>query len=261
MGRYFIEVAYKGTAYSGFQIQQNAATIQSEVEKAFCIVQGLPNREGRPLFTGSSRTDAGVHALQNFFHFDFDQALHPNLVYKMNAVLPPDVAVSHIWPMPPAAHCRFDATAREYLYHVHTFKNPFVQQTSCFYPYPLNWELMHQAAAFVKEQTNFFAFAKTNSQVSNYFCKIYISRWQQSQQGLTYNIKGNRFLRGMVRLLTASMLRVGRGQLSLKAFEQLFINPQKSGYAVPAHGLFLKEVQFPENYFAACSAGYSQKQQ
>ena len=110
MARYFIEVAYKGTRYSGFQIQENAVTIQSEVEKAFQTFQRVPVQ-----LTGSSRTDAGVHAIQNFFHFDFEEELHEQFVYKMNAILPQDIAVRNIFAMPAEAHSRFDATSREYI--------------------------------------------------------------------------------------------------------------------------------------------------
>ncbi|RYZ19817.1 MAG: tRNA pseudouridine synthase A, partial [Chitinophagaceae bacterium] len=131
--RYFIEVAYKGTRYSGFQVQENAFTIQSEIEKAIALVQ----REAVGL-TGSSRTDAGVHALQNFFHFDYEGTLHPQLVYKINAILPGDIVVQRLVAMPEAAHSRFDAIAREYEYRLYSAKNPFLQETSLFYPYTLD---------------------------------------------------------------------------------------------------------------------------
>ena len=108
MPRYFLELAYKGTAYSGFQVQENAVTIQSEVEKAFLVL----HRE-EVKFTGSSRTDSGVHALQNFFHFDFEGFINPQFVYKMNAILPGDIAVRNLFLMPGEAHSRFDALSRE----------------------------------------------------------------------------------------------------------------------------------------------------
>ena len=246
MPRYFLELAYKGTAFSGFQVQENAVTIQSEVEKAF---QVLHREEVK--FTGSSRTDTGVHALQNFFHFDFDGAINPQFVYKMNAILSGDIAIRNLFLMPDGAHCRFDALSREYVYRIHRFKDPFAQGTSYFFPYKLDFGLMEQAAAMVKDQTNFFAFCKTNTQVKNFNCRINVSQWIREGEEVVYNIEGNRFLRGMVRLLTASMLKVGRQQLSLQDFESFFHNEVKCGYSVPAKGLFLKRVAFPENYFPA----------
>lgn len=244
MPRYFLELSYKGTAYSGFQIQENAGTIQSEVEKAFKTLHRRPVN-----LTGSSRTDAGVHALQNFFHFDDEQEINPQFVYKMNAILPQDIVVRHIYPMPDEAHSRFDATGREYIYRIHRFKNPFLQDISYFFPYKLDITLMKEAAAMVKEQTNFFAFSKTNTQVKNFNCVIRVSQWIENGEDLIYNIEGNRFLRGMVRLLTASMLKVGRHKISMEQFKSFFEQPTKCGHSVPPDGLFLKKVAYPENYF------------
>lgn len=244
MSRYFIEVAYKGTNYSGFQIQENANTIQAEIEKAISILQ----RESISL-TGSSRTDAGVHALQNYFHFDFADVIHPQFVYKINAILPADIVVHNIHKMSEQAHARFDAVSREYIYKIHQLKNPFLQDVSYFYPFKLDFNLLKEAASIVKVQTNFFAFAKTNTQVKNFNCIITRSEWIIKDDQLTYTIEGNRFLRGMVRLITGTILKVGRGKLSLKDFEQLFTEDRKALYAAPAHGLSLQKVRFPENYF------------
>jgi tRNA pseudouridine38-40 synthase len=244
MARYFLELAYKGTHYSGFQVQENAVTIQSEVEKAFEVLHRRP-----VALTGSSRTDAGVHALQNFFHFDDEAEINPQVIYKMNAILPQDVVIRHIYKMPSEAHSRFDATSREYIYRIHRFKNPFVEHTSYFFPYKLDFELMQEAAAFVKEQTNFFAFSKTNTQVKNFNCVIQVSQWIKEGEHLYYNIEANRFLRGMVRLLTASLLKVGRHKMSMEQFKSLFVLETKCGYSVPAEGLFLKRVNYPEKYF------------
>lgn len=251
MPRYFIEVAYKGTRYSGFQVQQNALTIQSEVEKAFITIQRQPVS-----LTGSSRTDAGVHALQNYFHFDVAYELHPQLVYKMNALLPPDIVVKGIYPMPAEAHSRFDATSRAYKYRIYQYKNPFLKGMGYYYPYKLDLDLMQQGAEIVKRQTAFFAFSKTNTQVKNFNCKIIQSYWEQKPHDVyIYNIEGNRFLRGMVRLLTASLLKVGRKQLTLKDFESFFTTDVKCGLSVPSDGLFLKGVKYPEGYFTAAKEG------
>lgn len=240
MQRYFLEVAYKGTYYSGFQIQENANTIQAEIEKVFQTIHRTSI-----VLTGSSRTDAGVHALQNFFHFDFEQPIHPQFVYKANAILPTDIVIKNLHLVPATAHSRFDATSRAYEYRVIREKDPFIRETTLYYPYKLDMELLQQTAAFIKEQTNFFAFSKTNTQVNNFTCIIYRSEWSEEGSLLYFNIEGNRFLRGMVRLLTASQIKVARGKLNLEEFQQLFIGERKCGYSVPSTGLFLQKVKYP----------------
>ena len=244
MPRYFLEVAYKGTNYSGFQVQGNANTIQAEIEKGFKIL----HRKEISL-TGSSRTDAGVHALQNYFHFDFEQSIHPQFVYKMNAILPEDIVIKERYMMPAEAHSRFDAISREYIYRIHQYKNPFLKDASYFYPYKLDLEIMNHAAAMIIRETNFFAFSKTNTQVKNFNCSVKLSQWMIQEEELVYKIEANRFLRGMVRLLTASLLKLGRHTLTLDQFQKLFDGKNKSGYSIPAHGLFLKKVNYPQNYF------------
>lgn len=244
MARYFLDVAYKGTRYSGFQVQENANTIQAEVEKAFSTLQ-----QEKVTLTGSSRTDAGVHALQNFFHFDFEKEVHPQFVYKINSILPADIIVKKIYPMPAEAHSRFDAVSRAYIYNIHRFKNPFLNETSYFFPYKLNMDALQEATSLVTKNNNFFAFSKTNTQVKNFNCDIYKSEWEIAGDKMHYRIEGNRFLRGMVRLLTASLLKVGREKLSIQEFTKLFEGKDKCGFSVPAHGLFLEAVKFSEGYF------------
>jgi tRNA pseudouridine38-40 synthase len=247
MSRYFIEVAYKGTRYSGFQVQENANTIQSEIEKAITMLCRPPE----PVeLTGSSRTDAGVHALQNYFHFDLPDEIHPQFLYKVNAILPGDIVINNIFTVAADAHARFDALGREYEYRMYGRKDPFLAETAYYYPYKLDKGLLRDAAEVVKVQTNFFGFAKTNSQVKNFECSVYLSEWEVHQSMLLYHIGANRFLRGMVRLLTGTMLKVGRGKMSMEEFEMLFSSGLKAGYSVPARGLFLKKVVYPENYFA-----------
>ncbi|HVG41425.1 MAG TPA: tRNA pseudouridine(38-40) synthase TruA [Chitinophagaceae bacterium] len=245
MPRYFLEVAYKGTRYSGFQVQQNAVTIQSEIEKAFNILHRRPL-----LLTGSSRTDAGVHALQNYFHFDDEEGLNGQFLYKMNAILPDDIVIKALHIMQAGAHCRFDAVSREYEYRIYRSKNPFLKGIAMYYPYKLNREAMQVAANEVLKQTHFFAFSKSNTQVTNFNCRIIKSSWIETEEVSIYTIEANRFLRGMVRMLTASILQVGRGRLSVDEFSDYFKAPfQKSTYLVPPDGLFLKNVNYPLNFF------------
>src|SRR5258705_5292186 len=242
MPRYFLEVAYKGTNYSGFQSQHNANTIQAEIEKALTILQ-----KEKVILTGSSRTDAGVHALQNFFHFDFDRLLNSEFVYKMNAILPEDIVVNQIIPVAEDAHCRFDALSREYKYYLYRYKNPFLKDIAFYYPYKLDIEILHQAAAIIKEYEDFTSFSKRNTQVKSFKCEIQESKWYWEKDCLVYHVKANRLLRGMVRALTATMLKIGRGQMSLVQFRGIIEAKDctKASFAVPAQGLFLVSVAYP----------------
>lgn len=244
MPRYFLELSYKGTAYSGFQTQDNANTIQAEIEKAFTILQ-----KDKVSFTGSSRTDAGVHAQQNFFHFDYDGIIHPQFLYKVNAILPEDIVVQGVKPVKDDAHCRFDAISREYKYFIYRKKNPFLQDRAFFYPYKLDTEKLQQASVIIKEYNDFTSFSKRNTQVKTFRCEILESQWIQDDECLVYNVKGNRFLRGMVRALTATMLKVGRGKLSVDEFRAIIEAKDctRASFAVPAHGLFLVSVNYPQN--------------
>lgn len=240
--RYFIEVSYKGTNYAGFQIQKNASTIQSEVERALFIFF----RRHFSL-TGSSRTDAGVHALQNFFHFDADVEYNDSQLYNINSILPADIVLKSLKPVADTAHCRFDATAREYYYYIYNKKNPFLSDRAWYYPYPLNIEILQQAASVIIQHNNFLSFSKKNSQVHTHTCNIMQSTWLQQEDCLIYQVRANRFLRGMVRALVATMLKAGRGKLTIAKFRQLITQKDSScvDFSAPPHGLFLAKVQFP----------------
>ena len=250
MSRYFLEVSYKGTNYSGFQAQKNANSIQEEVEKAFLILQ-----KEKVLMTGSSRTDAGVHALQNFFHFDSDSLRHllrragdeAQFVYKMNAILPADIVIQKISQVAADAHCRFDAVSREYKYFIYQKKDPFLKDIAYYFPYKMDMDKMHQAADIIKGYNDFTSFSKRNTQVKSFICQVEKSEWYLEDKKLVYHIKGNRFLRGMVRALTATMLKAGRGTISLQEFIDIIEAKDctKASFAVPSHGLFLIAVEYP----------------
>ena len=169
MPRYFIEVSYKGTNYSGFQIQQNANSIQSEVEKSLKIFFKKDFE-----LTGSSRTDAGVHAFQNFFHFDIDEQLNfqNDFQYNLNAILPKDIVIKKIFPVNNNVHCRFDALSREYEYFIYQDKDPFLQDTAFYYPYKLDLNKLNQSAEQIIKYEDFTSFSKRNTQVKNFICKI-----------------------------------------------------------------------------------------
>jgi tRNA pseudouridine38-40 synthase len=242
MPRYFLELAYKGTNYSGFQIQDNATSIQQEVEKALGIFF-----RARFELTGSSRTDGGVHALQNFFHFDYELVIDPRVLYNINAILPSDIVLSNIYPVAPDAHCRFDAISREYRYYLYRVKNPFLADRAWFYPYTLDREQLKAAAALVPAYQDFTTFAKRNTQVKTFLCTVLESMWEEEEQCLVYRVKANRFLRGMVRGLVGTMVQVGRGKLSVAEFGAVLEkrNNQLADFSAPGHGLFLHQVSFP----------------
>jgi len=244
--RYFLELQYKGTNYSGFQVQKNAPnTVQEAIEKAFAILQ-----KQAVTMTGSSRTDAGVHALQNFFHFDFEGEIHEHFRYKINAILPKDIVVKNLYRVSADAHCRFDAIARSYDYHIYRHKNPFLADRAYYYPYALNMENLQEAAAAIKLYTDFTSFSKRNTQVKTFNCTITESGWEQEEDKLIYSVKGNRFLRGMVRGLTGTMLQAGRNKISIEQFKTIIEarDCRLADFSVPGHGLFLTKVQYPEGY-------------
>jgi tRNA pseudouridine38-40 synthase len=240
--RYFLEVCYKGTKYAGFQTQQNADTIQGQVEKALSIILRNPIS-----LTGSSRTDAGVHALQNYFHFDVDIAFDLGLVYNLNALLPFDIVVKAATPVPSDSHCRFLAKSRQYEYFITPVKDPFLTETAWYYPFPLDIDLLNAAAKLLFNYTDFTSFSKRNTQVLTKQCSIIKSEWIRKNGSLVYRVEANRFLRGMVRGLVGTMLLLGRKKISLADFEAIIVAKDctKANFATPPHGLFLVKVEFP----------------
>lgn len=243
--RYCLEVSYKGTRYAGFQIQENANTVQAEIEKALRIFFRTSFE-----LTGSSRTDAGVHALQNFFHFDHEGLIAEDTLkdapYHLNAILPEDIVIHSLQAKSDNFHCRFDALSREYSYRIYRKKNPFLQDRGYYFPYTLDMNLLQQAAEILSLHTHFSAFSKKRSQVKTFECQIIRSQWQSHSDMLEYQVVGNRFLRGMVRGLVGTMLRVGTGKLSLFDFEEIIQlgDQSKADFSVPAKGLFLVKVNF-----------------
>ncbi|MBC7720845.1 MAG: tRNA pseudouridine(38-40) synthase TruA [Pedobacter sp.] len=246
MARYFIEVAYKGTKYSGFQVQQNAVTIQSKVEEAMLVFY----KQNFQL-TCSSRTDAGVHALQNFYHTDCDIILLQANVYNLNALLPPDIIIKNIIAVSDDLHARFSGESREYKYYISQQKNPFLTELAWRYQFVLNIDIMQTCAAVLMEYKDFTSFSKKHTQVNNFNCNIVLSHWIFENDCLVYNVKANRFLRGMVRGLVGTMLLAGRGVISVDGFRKIVEAKDctKANFSTPAHGLFLKEVAYPENAF------------
>ena len=246
MRRYFIEVRYHGSAYSGFQVQDNAPTVQAALEKAIQVL----TRQAITL-TGSSRTDAGVHAMQNYFHFDSEYQFTGRHIYNINSLLPIDIAVISLTEMPAESHCRFDAIGRVYKYQLTQQKDPFLFDRSYYYPFTLDIELMQQAARTIIGIHDFNCYSKRNTQVKTFMCTISESAWIQGEYIWTYTVRGNRFLRGMVRGLVGTMLKVGTGRVSLDQFNESISSGNSSivDFAVPGKGLILEAVEYPGDYF------------
>ena len=249
MKRYFIEVSYDGADFGGFQIQQNQQTIQGTLEAAMATLY----RETISL-TGASRTDAGVHALQNFFHFDTAIEVTAKHIYNLNAILPNAIVVNGIYIVPADAHSRFDAVKRSYIYKIHTQKSPFLEGRSWYYPFPIDINALQSAANTLLLHKDFESFSKKNTTVNTFDCTITKAEWTQEGSLIQFNIDSNRFLRGMIRGLVGTMLQVGRGQINLDRFEEIIRlkNEQNVDFSTPAHGLYLSNIEYPE-YFQKIS--------
>ena len=244
MPRYFIEVFYKGTNYAGFQVQKNANSIQAEIERALKVFL----KETITL-TGSSRTDTGVHAFQNYFHFDFDPLQSHNWdrdVYRVNAILPPDIVVKKIFEVDAEAHCRFDAKRRIYEYAIYQSKNPFLADRCYYYPFKLNMAMLNEAASMLMEFRNFSSFSKRNTQVKSFECELFESEWVRREGIIIYRVAANRFLRGMVKGLVGTMLKVGRGRITVEEFRKIIASqdPSLVDFSVDPQGLTLISVVY-----------------
>jgi tRNA pseudouridine38-40 synthase len=247
MPRYFIEVSYKGTNYSGFQIQHNANSIQAEIERALKTFF-----KKTLVLTGASRTDAGVHALQNYFHFDDESlSLDNDFLYSLNSILPQDIIIKNISTVKQDAHCRFDAIEREYKYSIYQNKNPFLSDRAFYYPYSIDIEKLQEAAKLILDYEDFTSFSKRNTQVQNFLCSIYKSEWIKEEESIVYSVVANRFLRGMVRGLVGTMLKIGTGKITTNEFKVIIESHDcaLADFSVPSHGLFLIRIKYKSSIF------------
>ena len=246
--RYFLELAYDGTDYHGWQTQPNARTVQEVLDKCLTTILRQPIET-----VGSGRTDTGVHAAQQFVHFDLIQALPEDdaLCYRLNRLLPPDISATKLYPVGAEAHARFDASARTYEYRITQQKNPFLQRYAHYLSRPVNLDLLNEAAAHLLAFEDFTTFSKVKGDTLHYRCRMQAVYWKQTEYGLCFTIRANRFLRGMVRLVVGTLLDVGSGKIPPTAFKNILAaqdRRQASG-AAPAAGLFLTQVTYPDNYF------------
>lgn len=238
-----MEIAYKGTQYNGWQHQPNQPTVQAAVKNA---ISTLLREETTVL--GCGRTDTGVHATQYFLHFDSSERVEEErMVFRLNGILDPDVAVKRIIAVSSDAHARFDATERTYQYFIHSEKNPFLRDTSAYISDKLNLDAMNEASRMLLNTENFESFSKVNTEVNNFNCKLSHAKWTPLQDQWMFEITANRFLRNMVRAVVGTLLEVGTGKISLSDFDEVIQSRSRSraGKSVAAKGLFLTNVKYP----------------
>ena len=248
MFRYFIYFSYDGAAYHGWQVQPNAITVQQVLEEALAklVRQPVPR-------VGAGRTDAGVNAACMVAHGDFPCELDcAQLVYKLNKILPPDIAVSDVRSVKDDAHARFDALSRRYNYHVVTAKSPFARRYACRVLPGVDFEAMNRAAEILYEYTDFTSFSKLHTDVKTNNCKVTFARWRQvSDNEWVFEIEADRFLRNMVRAIVGTLLLVGRGKHTLDGFRAVIENKARgeAGDSAMGEALFLVDVKYPDDIF------------
>lgn len=241
--RYFIEFAYNGKDYFGFQVQPNAISIQETLDKSLSLLL----RDSIEI-VGAGRTDSGVHAKQMYAHFDTEVEFDVQAtIQKLNSFLPKDIAIFRIIPVHADAHARFDATSRTYEYHITTFKDVFNIDGSWKVNHKLDLDLMNEACKILFEYIDFECFSKVHTDVRTFNCKITEAYWQQNENQIIFTISADRFLRNMVRAIVGTLVNVGIHKTSLEDFRNIIEskNRSKAGFSVPAHGLYLTKVKYP----------------
>ena len=244
--RFFIYLSYDGAQYHGWQIQPNGISVQEVLNKALSTLLREPIE-----VTGAGRTDAGVNASMMVAHFDTTQHADSNLAYRLNKLLPQDIAIHKILPVHPEAHARFSATSRTYHYYIVTEKTPF-EPYAYRYPLPLDFDRMNEAAQTLFDYTDFTSFSKLHTDVKTNNCRIMQARWTQvSPIKWQFTITADRFLRNMVRAIVGTLLDVGRGALTIDQFRAIIEKKDRcsAGTSVPGNALFLADVTYPENLF------------
>ena len=237
-------MAYDGTNYHGWQVQNNAHTVQAELEHKLGLMLGK-----KAELTGCGRTDTGVHAREFYAHFDFDNLpFEPkDMVYKLNRFLPGDIAVFDIFKVPSGFHARFDAVSRTYKYYINKEKNPFARRYSYFLPVNMNIDKMNLAASYIMEYEDFTSFSKLHTQTFTNNCKVTKAEWIENENGdMVFTITADRFLRNMVRAVVGTLLEIGKGKLEAKEIKNIIEakNRSRAGFSVPAHGLFLEKIEY-----------------
>ena len=245
--RYFLYIAYRGTNYHGWQIQKNATGVQEVVNDALSTVLRIPIKT-----IGSGRTDTGVHARQQVVHFDFAERLDRKAFpYKLNSILPRDIAASDIRWVREDASARFSAEKREYIYRIVQHKDPFLEDRAYYFTLDLDIDGMNELNKFIMKRKDFQSFSRVKTDVKDFICEIYDVNWSAVNGEIVFRIVANRFLRGMVRAMVGSILDVGLGKSTKQNFISIVESKdrRKAGSAAPAHGLYLNSITYPENLF------------
>ena len=246
--RYFVEISYNGEAYSGWQKQLNSNSIQETIEK---VISDLLSK--KTSIVGAGRTDAGVHAIKMFAHFDakISNEKFIQLKYLMNNYLPNDIVVKNLYQVIPDAHARFDAKSRTYEYKISTEKHSFDFPFTFYVKENLNIDMMNKAAKILLEYKDFKSFSKSNTDVKTFFCKIISARWSLKKDKYIFRIKSDRFLRNMVRAIVGSLIEIGIGKREINDFKDLIESRDRknAGFSVPAKGLFLSDIDYPKKIF------------
>jgi tRNA pseudouridine38-40 synthase len=242
--RYFIQFAYFGKAYHGWQNQPNAITVQQVLEEGLTMLLRT-----KIVTMGAGRTDAGVHAKDMFAHFDFKEIENPtDLAHRLNNYLPSDITVKSIVKVSDDAHARFDAVERTYEYWIVQEKNPFQIDTAHYIWASLDISGMNKAASILMEYEDFECFSKSHTDVKTYLCKLKKAVWEKKEDKLVFTITADRFLRNMVRAIVGTLLEVGLKKIAPEAIREIIKSKDRSraGVSVPAKGLYLTKVLYPE---------------
>lgn len=248
MIRYFIHLAYDGTAYHGWQMQPNGVSVQQVITEALSLVLRHP-----VIITGAGRTDTGVHARQFYAHVDIEMFLSTDqcnkLVFNLNALLPKGIAIYEIFPVSSESHARFSAISRTYEYIICQRKDPFLVNRAWFNSQQLDIELMNQGAAILLEYDDFACFSKSHTQVKTTNCHISHAAWEGDAHILKFTITADRFLRNMVRAIVGTLIELGRRKITIDDLKRIIESGDRrlAGYSVPAHGLYLREIKYPES--------------
>ncbi len=248
MHRYFIELAYNGSSFHGWQIQPNATTVQEVLNDALhkALRQELN-------VVGCGRTDTGVHASYFVAHFNVDELLKDagQLVYKLNRIVDDSIVVYNIRPVDNELHARFHATSRTYHYYLQTEKNPFTNELSYRPFYNVDIQKMNEAAKILFEFKDFTSFSKLHTDTKTNNCKVMKAEWIEYDGGAIFVIKADRFLRNMVRAVVGTLLEVGRSKISVDEFRRVIELQDRgaAGTSVPPQALFLVDVEYPPEMF------------
>lgn len=255
MSRYFIHMAYDGTAYHGWQVQPNSTTVQEILQHALSTLL-----KQDVAVTGAGRTDTGVHASFFVAHFDLQVKETANgdrefsgpdddrFLYKLNRFLPEDIVAYKIWEVEKEMHARFSATYRTYHYRISTVKPLFNRLYSHFIYGPLDLDEIGKCCDILMETEDFTSFSKLHTDVKTNDCLVMSATWNEAGNGYLFEITADRFLRNMVRSVVGTLLDVGQGKLDSDGFQAIIHAKDrgKAGQSVPAKALFLVDIGYPE---------------